>query len=573
MSSTPRRHKERHYREILTPDVSALEGFSSHGQHWQRQGQPRDDRGRRQSSTASRYATLQAAASPQVLYPPAASHVGAYDCDCACDLALPTVLAMPSAADSYDCDCACALSVATAPDVRVQRAVWQKQARAVPYHIRNGWQAYFNPDGPVGVSVLDAEAQRVLAAFEAPASPEEVLDLLPGLSASLIETTIQDLAQVGLLHPTSALSAMAFPSLARPTNLSAWLHITEACNLRCPYCYVRKRPNDMSEAVGRQAVDRLVETAQRYGYRGLKVKYAGGEPTLRFPTIQVIHDYAASQTARLGLELEEVILSNGVEVTDEMLAFMSQAGMGLMISLDGGPEIQDWLRARWDGAHTYKAVTRTVERALTYGLEPRISITLTALNLEGSPQAVAFALERELPFNLNFYRECMDTDLSGAAILMPDPPRLVETMRDIFDLIEAHPTYPRPLTGILDRTRLDVPHDRPCSAGRDYLVVDSQGQVSACQMLLEEPWTDLDDEDPLATLRQRGEGLFVPVDDLPNCRDCQWRTVCAGGCPLMRKTALHSGYCRVYKVALPELVRLEASRLIATHSTPSTHPQ
>jgi len=249
-----------------------------------------------------------------------------------------------------------------------------------------------------------------------------------------------------------------------------------------------------------------------------------------------------------------VILSNGVDISGRMLDIMARERIELMVSLDGGPETHDWLRARPDGAGTYRAVTQTVERARSRGLEPRISITLTALNLEGVPQAVAFALERDLPFNLNFYRECQGAGIGEAGNLMPDPGRLVETMRDIFDLIAAHPAYARPLTGILDRTRLDIPHDRPCSAGRDYLVVDSQGRVSACQMLLGQ--------------------LFVSVVELPGCRDCQWRTICAGGCPLMRETTLHDGYCGVYKAVLPELIRLEASRLIAAHSTPAVpHPQ
>jgi uncharacterized protein len=352
--------------------------------------------------------------------------------------------------------------------------------------------------------------------------------------------------------------------VTRPSTLAAWIHVTEACNLNCPYCYVHKRPRTLDEQVGRRAVDRLVEMACHHGYRALKIKYAGGEPTLNFPLIQFLHARAIRQASDAGLALEEVVLSNGVGVTDDMLDFVAQAGIWLMVSLDGGEGTHDRVRATGDGRSTYPAVKDTVDRALERGLRPNVSITLTALNLDGAAEAVAFALERELPFNLNFFRECSPADAPGGpSPLIPAPARLAEAMSSIFDLIETVPGYPLPLSGILDRAHLDLPHSYPCSAGRDYLAVGTDGRVAACQMLMEEPWTDLAAEDPLAQVQQRGGALFEPAEAQPECRTCQWRTACSGGCPLLRGTALHDAYCQVYQALFPRLIQLEAKRLIA----------
>jgi len=313
-----------------------------------------------------------------------------------------------------------------------------------------------------------------------------------------------------------------------------------------------------------QTCDRLSETANRHGYGALKLKYAGGEPTLSFSLIEALHAYAVERTAGARVRLEEVLLTNGVGVSDAMLDFISPAGMRLMVSLDGGPETHDRLRARPDGESTYAAVTDTVERAMKRGLRPNISITVTSLNLDGAGEAVAFALERDLPFNVNFYRECApDNGRRPRGPLSPSPVQLLEAMQGILAIIRAHPSYALPLTAVLDRTRLDIPHDYTCSAGRDYLVVGTGGQVSACQMLLEEPWTSLADADPLCAVRRRGEELFRAADDDADCRACTWRTACSGGCPLLRKSVLHGDYCQVYRALFPELVLLEAKRLIA----------
>jgi uncharacterized protein len=420
----------------------------------------------------------------------------------------------------------------------------------------------------VGIATLNAEAHRVLAAFETPASPARAVRRLPGMSSAVAGRVMVDLARIGLLQPVTGSS----PAPPRPSTLSAWLHITEACNLNCPYCYVHKHPTTMSVEVGHGAVDKLVQVAIQHGYSALKLKYAGGEPTLSFPRVEAVHTHAVRSAARAGLALDGVILTNGVGVTDGMLAFLQESRLRMMVSLDGGPAAHDRVRASRDGQSTYATVAGTVERALDRGMRPTISITLTAFTLDGAAEAVAFALERDLPFNLNFYREC--TPAGGRpSPLMPDLDQLVEAVRQVFDLIGVYPAYPLSLAGILDRTRLDIPHHMPCSAGRDYLAVNTGGQISACQMLLEDPWASLADADPLDAIRRSGKSVFAAPTEDSECQACQWRTACAGGCPLMRGTPNNAHYCQVYQILLPELVRLEARRLIAAHASQPSFSQ
>ncbi len=494
------------------------------------------------------------------------AHIGQCDCDCACTLDLPSVLTAQSPVTSFDCDCACALEVPRKSTALADDVLYQKAASLLSIPLEAGWQVNFNPVGPVGVTLMNRAAQQVLAAFDSPLALAAGPRMVSGMSPVAVRDAVAAFARIGLVHPVSGASVPA----AQAATLSAWLHVTEVCNLDCPYCYVQKRPDTMSEEVGRAAVDRLVEMADRYGYARLKLKYAGGEPTLNFPLIQRMHARALERTAEAGLALEEVVLSNGVGVADAVLDFIAAASMRLMISLDGGPDSHDLVRARRDGRSTYAAVVDTVERAMARGLRPNISITLAAPNLEGANEAVAFALERELPFNLNFYRECalpgperVPVEGRPTSRLLPDPARLAAAMLDIFGLISRHPTYPWPLTGIVDRARFDAPHSYPCSAGRDYLVVDAGGRVSACQMLLDAPWSNLSDEDPMATIRRRGERIFSPAEASPVCRACAWRSACSGGCPLMRNTRQHDDYCQVYQALFPELLKLEGARLLA----------
>jgi uncharacterized protein len=485
------------------------------------------------------------------------------------DSRLPSLLAAQPVSVTYDCDCACAWTAPLESGLEPARVPYVRtpETRSVP--LSRNWQAVFNPAGPIGIAVLNQPIREVMAAFETPAMPQQGVDRLENIGPEVARQAIGSLIRAGLLQRVG----WPLHQVAQPATLSAWLHVTQACNLACRYCYVHKRTGAMSAEVGRSAVDRLAEVAVDHGYTTLKLKYAGGEPTLNFAVVEAIHDQAVHKAGEAGLKLEEVILSNGVGVSDAMLDSMAKAGMRLMVSLDGDADGHDRVRTRRTGGSPYAASIGTVDRALARGLRPSISVTITSLNLDGIAGAVAFALERSLPFNLNFYRECSPAaqplpgkGASEPSSLVPDATRLTSTLQEVLSLIRMYPTYPCSLSSILDRTRLDTPHSRPCSAGRDYLVIDSVGRVSACQMLLGDPWSDLACRDPLSAVRRRGTEVFQPVREGSTCQTCAWRTACSGGCPLLRQTASHNRYCQVYRNLFPELIRLEGTRLL-THQS------
>ncbi|MDX9865404.1 MAG: SPASM domain-containing protein, partial [Anaerolineaceae bacterium] len=314
--------------------------------------------------------------------------------------------------------------------------------------------------------------------------------------------------------------------------LSSWLHITDSCNLSCPYCYVVKRGSQMSEDTGLAAVDAVVHSAQQHGYKGIKLKYAGGEPTLKFPLIQQLHEYARRLTDKARLELQEVVLSNGVMLTSAMLAYLAQEDMRLMISLDGLDVAQGKLRCLADGRSSLPFVVQGVELALAAGLKPYLSTTVTRVNINSLPEVVAFALDHELPLSLNLYREnpC-SAENTG---LVAGPEELIAGLLRALKVIEERlPPY-RLIDGLLDLVPFSGPQEHPCAAGRDYLVIDTQGQIARCQMVMDEVVSDIHADDPLQDVRDFMDGFQnVSVDEIVECRDCPWKYYCAGGCPLL----------------------------------------
>ncbi len=405
----------------------------------------------------------------------------------------------------------------------------------------------FSPFAPAGPAVLNRHALKCLQEFNTPQPLTEAVDYT--------------LAQCGLLLSEGQKPTMQW---GRPTTLTTWLHITNACNLDCPYCYVRKSSARMSEETGLEVIKAIFRTAEKNGFRAVKLKYAGGEAALHFKLVQRLHRHAQKLAAEKGFDLRAVVLSNGTVWTAEMAQWLLHSNVKLMISLDGVGAAHDAQRSTRGGKGTFAQIERTVEHILLpAGMRPDISITITGRNAHAAAAAVTWAIERDLPFSLNFYRE----NLLSAKYedLKLEETQIIEGIRQAYQVVEKYlPTRPF-LGGLLDRVQVEA-HTHTCGIGQSYLVFTHTGQVAQCQMHLAQSTSLANRDDPLR-LVAGGPVPAVSVDDKVGCQDCSWRYRCAGGCPLETYRAtgrfdVQSPYCHIYTTLFPEALRLEGLRLM-----------
>ena len=455
-------------------------------------------------------------------------------------------------------DCACSdTGFAPITALPTERATaWQIAAGLYRAPLPNTHELAFTPVGLAGVVVLNKPVRTTLDEFAQP--------------HPLDGSTSRQLAALQLLQPHDA-APTAIRS--QPRTLTAWLHVTNACNLRCTYCYLAKTGEAMDETTGRAAISAVFRSATRHGFRAVKLKYAGGEATLNFQLVRTLHEYAHKLAARHGLDLREVVLSNGVALTNQMLDFIRDTGMRLSISLDGLGPAHDAQRIFANGRGTSKLVALSVDRALDRGVKPYLSITLTKHNAEEVAAAVAFALDRGLLFNLNFYRD--NNYAASHEDLVAEDDQLIVGARAAFKVIEERlPRYSL-IGALVDRASFSSPHDRPCGAGHNYLVIDHNGRVAGCQMEIERTVTDVMSDDPLQIIRESQIGFRnVSVDEKEGCRGCEWRYWCAGGCPLLTyrvtgRSDVKSPYCNVYRTLYPDVLRLEGLRMLKWKAPPA----
>ncbi len=320
-----------------------------------------------------------------------------------------------------------------------------------------------------------------------------------------------------------------------PREFTIWLALTFNCNLRCRYCYVELSRSNMAEEEGKKAIDWAIRNLQKKGMTSLKIKYAGGEPLLCFDLLKNLHEYARRTAKEKGLAIKEIILTNGTLLKQETISFLQGEGIALMISLDSLGWAQGFLRPLADGGDSLPQVLRTIEIALKENCQLFLSTTVTSVNFREIPGLVNFAMELGVPLSLNLYRF---TERSNQ--LQPPTGELIKVLREAGGIVRKHLNLKGGPVPTMDLLHLARPSPYPCQAGFTFFALGPNGAFASCPMLLKE--------------RVRNLCTFALIDADEHCRECNWRYLCGGGCPLLKSTHY---YCKVYREIIPLWLELE----------------
>lgn len=473
-------------------------------------------------------------------------------------------------------DCACPVSETGGAPAMTQLAAgamadesaWVRGREIIETRLDSRHWLLFNPIGNGGVVVLNEPAFAVFCGFRQPATIRAVRTAAKQDRADFADVCDR-LAALGMIHPAGEPGEPGEPQRPRfaPGKvLTAWLHVTNACNLRCPYCYISKSNDGMSEPVWRASIAAVMRSARANGFEAVKLKYAGGEASLHSRHLLAMHEYAKALAAEHGLSLQATLLSNGVSLPPPLVRLLKAERIRVMISLDGVGDQHDVQRPFASGRPSFRYVDATIGKLLEQGHPPHLSITITGRNARGVPEVVRYALDRQLSFSLNFFR---DNDCAATfADLQYEERDMISALLETFDVIRADMPKWSVLGSILDRGQLLEPRQHSCGVGHDYVVIDQNGKVAKCHMEIERTLGDVFRDDPLDLVREdTTTTLNLLVDEKEGCRDCRWRYWCSGGCAVatFRATGRYdvkSPNCNIYKAIYPQALRLEGLRIL-----------
>ena len=178
----------------------------------------------------------------------------------------------------------------------------------------------------------------------------------------------------------------SFHILTKPTGA--------ICNLDCTYCFFLSKealyPGSefrMTDETHEQYIRQLME-ANRAEW--VTVAWQGGEPTLMGldffrHTIELIERYKRSDQT-----VEHTIQTNGTRIDEEWAAFFAEHDFLVGLSMDGPPDIHDAQRVDKGGKGTHAQVMRAARHLTQAGAEFNILCTVHAVNGDRGKEVYRF---------------------------------------------------------------------------------------------------------------------------------------------------------------------------------------
>lgn len=160
------------------------------------------------------------------------------------------------------------------------------------------------------------------------------------------------------------------------------LWVTTDCNLRCRYCYANDGSDTeyMDWRIAKRALDFIINRS-----RNFKIQFAGGEPLLNIDLIEQVVHYTQ------GLNVCYQLQTNATLIDARMAMRLKQLKVAVGVSLDGLPEVNDYLRPFTDGQGSTMATIAGLQYLGTVGIRVGLTCVLSASNVEGLPRLVGVA--------------------------------------------------------------------------------------------------------------------------------------------------------------------------------------
>ncbi|MHB8117966.1 MAG: radical SAM protein [Methanothrix sp.] len=151
------------------------------------------------------------------------------------------------------------------------------------------------------------------------------------------------------------------------------LSVTEDCNLRCRYCYAcgGDQRTSMSWPKALRAIDVMAEC-----FMGFKIQFTGGEPLLNLDLIEKAMDYLGE----LGLQVPCQVQTNATLINPDVAGRLKSLKIGIGVSLDGPPPVNDALRPFWDGRGSTGSALRGIAALREEGIRVGATCVLSRTN-------------------------------------------------------------------------------------------------------------------------------------------------------------------------------------------------
>ena len=387
------------------------------------------------------------------------------------------------------------------------------------------------------VHLVDDAAYDVLDVFDGENDGDVMRAFAGKYSAKTLKdvlTELHELKKEGLLFSPEYEVPDSFSE--KPVLKSLCLHIAHDCNLRCGYCFAGtgdfggKRAL-MSRETAEKAIEFAIAGSQKR--HNLEIDLFGGEPLINPEVVRHVVSYARKREAETGKNIKLTLTTNGTLLNDEIVAFLNENRVMLVLSLDGKKETHDAMRPFPNESGSYDAAVAGFKKVIA--------------SRGGKNYYLRGTYTR---YDLNFAEAVLDmaeigTEISVEPVVGTDEPYVLKEE----DLPRIYEEYEKLARSYLQRRHDGKPFDffhfnvaldngpcvakrlSGCGAGHEYYAITPEGDIYPCHQFVGR------EEYKMGTLAagverkdlvQKFRHTHVMTKEA--CRQCWARFFCSGGC-------------------------------------------
>jgi len=363
-----------------------------------------------------------------------------------------------------------------------------------------------------------------------------------------------------LSESVRAHSPPRFHLLAKPSG--------STCNLDCTYCFFLSKEALYPDDASRMPLDTLEayirQLLESHRTPTVTVAWQGGEPTLMgLPffrrSVELVNRYR-----RPDQQVEYTFQTNGVLLDDAWCAFLKEHGFLVGLSVDGPQELHDTYRVNKGGQGTFAQVMRGWEHLRKHEVEFNVLCTVNAANQHHGRKVYRFFRDRLqakwmqfIPIVERATRETLPianlgwAPREGAPRLLYTQTGSLVTERSVGGdqygrfLVDVYEEWIRRDVGTIHVQLFDVTlhalfgehllciHAPTCGYGP---ALEHNGDLYSCDHFVEPDYLlgnihDTHMLEMVASQRQRRFGDDKRDTLTRQCRACDVRMLCNGGCP------------------------------------------
>ncbi len=305
------------------------------------------------------------------------------------------------------------------------------------------------------------------------------------------------------------------------TNLM--LMVTSSCNLSCAYCYegsVHAEGGVMSMGTALKALHMVAVQGKPF-----HVQITGGEPLLAGERIPEILECIRRNKWPAAISLQ----TNGVLLDRRTVLMLKRYGVGIGVSLDGPPRVQE--KARGGSGATFRALRVLEEEQVPF----RVTTVITAMNVSELGGLVMALHPFLTSCGIGFDMLSQKGAAIDASSMLPDAGELKRGVSDFLEVFHALNRSRRKPLEFREKNQLlrSVRSNKAsffCSACRgESLAVTPEGSLYPCTQAIDDPSFSLGTLDVPLIANARALSALTLFSD--RCNGCPLNGKCPGECP------------------------------------------